>query len=265
MPLATAIAATAMKHARHGDVHPHTALPFVVEHAGGINKEEMQFFRMRRDASDNKLNTRASGLSSWPSKGSSNFFLQSLPLANPKAHALVNAGARIYIRRERIRPTRRDSHGGRSDEFISRACIACRYYAIDSNTYKAFIHQEARGIDAPFKGLRVHSTHKGEETGGKPLSREETTLLSMCAPHLRPLIALSQRFRSCTGTSVLLKTPGAYTRVVVSTWHMPCVMMCSSIIKLARVNAEKTVKSFTQLHKSTHNKQRPQVSAGIKT
>ena len=41
MPLATAIAATAMRHARYGDVHPHTVLPFVVEHAGGINKEGM--------------------------------------------------------------------------------------------------------------------------------------------------------------------------------------------------------------------------------
>ena len=78
MPLATAIAAAAMEHARYGDVHPHTALPFVVEHAGGINKERMQFFRMRRDASDNKLNTRVSGLPSWSSKGISNFFLQSL-------------------------------------------------------------------------------------------------------------------------------------------------------------------------------------------
>ena len=44
------------------------------------------------------------------------------------------------------------------------------------------------------------------------MSREETALLSTCAPHPRPLIALSQRFRSCTGTSVLLKTraPAAY-------------------------------------------------------
>ena len=86
MPLATAIAATAMKHARYGNVHPHTVLPFVVEHAGGINKEGVQFFRMCRDAADNKLNTslRASGLSSWSSKGLSNGFLQSLPLANLK-------------------------------------------------------------------------------------------------------------------------------------------------------------------------------------
>ena len=86
MPLATAIAATAMKHTRYGNVNPHTVLPFVVEHAGGINKEGMQFFWMCRDAADNKLNTRASDLSSWSSKGFSNFFLQSLPvsLANLK-------------------------------------------------------------------------------------------------------------------------------------------------------------------------------------
>ena len=76
MPLATAIASTAMKHSRCRDVHPHTVLPFVVEHAhaGGINKEGMQFFRMCRDAADNKLNTRASDLPSWSSKGSSTFF-----------------------------------------------------------------------------------------------------------------------------------------------------------------------------------------------
>ena len=110
-------------------------------------------------------------------------------------------------------PTRRDSHGGRSDECLSRARIACRHYAINSNPYEPPTRQEARGVDAPFKGVGVHSTHKGEETGGKPVSREETTLLSIRAPYLRPLIALSQRFRSCTGTSVLLKTPGAYTRV----------------------------------------------------
>ena len=126
--------------------------------------------------------------------------------------ALINAGR--GIRRERIRPTRRDSHGGRSDEFISRACIACRHYAIELITYNPLTHQEARGIDASFKGLRVHSTHKGEETGDSPFSREETTLLSMCAPHLRPLIALSQRFRSCTGTSVLSVCPGSYSVVL---------------------------------------------------
>ena len=37
---------------------------------------------MCRDAVDNKLNIRARDLSSWSSKGFSNFSLQSLPLAN---------------------------------------------------------------------------------------------------------------------------------------------------------------------------------------
>ena len=119
------------------------------------------------------------------------------------------------VRRERIRPNHRDSHGGRSGEYISHACIARQHYAIDSNTDKPFMitHQEARGADAAFKGLRAHSTHRGEETGGQPLSREGATLLSMCAPHWRPLMALPRRFCSCTGASVLQKSPGAYTRV----------------------------------------------------
>ena len=65
-------------------MHTHTVLPFVIEHEGGINKEGMQFFRMCRDASDNKLNARASNLSSWSSKKFSNFFLQSLSLGNLK-------------------------------------------------------------------------------------------------------------------------------------------------------------------------------------
>ena len=64
-----------MKHARYGDAHPHTVhvLPVVVGHAGGINKEGMQFFRMCRDAADSKPNARASDLPSQPSKGVSNF------------------------------------------------------------------------------------------------------------------------------------------------------------------------------------------------
>ena len=73
MPLATAIAAAAMNHAGDGNMHLHMVLPFVVEHAGGINKEGIQFFRMCWDATDSKLNARASGLPSWSSKGFSKF------------------------------------------------------------------------------------------------------------------------------------------------------------------------------------------------
>ena len=103
--------------------------------------------------------------------------------------------------------------GGCSDEFISRACIACRHYAIELITYNPLTHQETRGVDASFKGLRVHSTYKGWEIGGNYVSRKEVTLLSIREPYPRPLIALSQRFRSCTGTSVLPKSLGSCTAV----------------------------------------------------
>ena len=60
-----------------------------------------------------------------------------------------------------LMPTWRDSHGGRPDEYLSRACIACRHCAIDWNTYNPLTRQDAQGADAPFKGLRVRSAHKG--------------------------------------------------------------------------------------------------------
>ena len=116
----------------------------------------------------------------------------------------------------RIRPTRRDSHGGRSGDCLSRACIACQHCAVDSSTYKPPTCEEARGVEAPFKSFRVPSTHKGEEPGGGAVSREEVRLRSICASYPRPLIAISQRFRSCTGTSVLSVCPGSYS--VVQRW-----------------------------------------------
>ena len=66
--------------------HPRP-LWFTVEHAGtgGINKEGMlpvvQESCTGMQAAGSELNARASGLSSWSSKGLSSFFLQSLSLA----------------------------------------------------------------------------------------------------------------------------------------------------------------------------------------
>ena len=57
-------------------------LQHILTYAGGISKEGTKFFRRCRDATDNKFNARASDLSSWSRKGFSNFFLQSLSLAN---------------------------------------------------------------------------------------------------------------------------------------------------------------------------------------
>ena len=102
--------------------------------------------------------------------------------------------------------------GGRTDEFTPRACIACRHYAIDWNPYEPPTRQETWGFEASFGCLSVHSTHKGRETRGNCVSREETALLSIREPYPtcnpRPLMALLQRFRSCTGTSVLSNSPG---------------------------------------------------------
>ena len=115
----------------------------------------------------------------------------------------------------RIRPTRRDCHGGRSDECLSCACIACRHYAIDSTAYNynPLTCEEARGVKAPFKSFRVHSAHKGEEVRRKPVSRGEVPRRSIRASYPRPLMALSRQFRSCTGTSVLSVCPGSYSAV----------------------------------------------------
>ena len=97
----------------------------------------------------------------------------------------------------------------------AHSCIAyaCRHYAIDSNTCNPLTCEEARGVEAPFKSCRVHSTHKGEKIGVKSVSREEVTLRSICASYSGPLVALWQRFRSCTGTSVLSVCTGSYSVV----------------------------------------------------
>ena len=71
---------------------------------------------------------------------------------------------------------------------------ACRYKYI----YNSPTCEETRGADAPFKGLRLHSTHKGYETWGGYARRdlEETTRRSICGPYPRPHITLPRRVRS---------------------------------------------------------------------
>ena len=73
--------------------------------------------------------------------------------------------------------------------------------------------QEARGTDASCKGARAHSTYKVKGTGGAYVSRKEAAPLPIREPYPRPLVALSPRFRSCTGTSVLSKSPRYCTAV----------------------------------------------------
>ena len=70
--------------------------------------------------------------------------------------ALINAGR--VIRRARIQPLRWDCHGGCTDGVLPSARMRCRPYVIDPNP-----HGPPREASKP-----PHSTHKGEETRGRP-------------------------------------------------------------------------------------------------
>ena len=85
------------------------------------------------------------------------------------------------------------AHASRGDIMRSIQIPTRQLYAIDSNTYKPLTRQEARGVDASFKGLGAHSMQKGEKTGIGHVSREETVILSILEPYSRPLSVLSQR------------------------------------------------------------------------
>jgi len=78
------IAAAASKLHTYGNVNPHVVLPFVVEHAGALGPEAMEHFRRCRKIAKNKLTNEQDSVSTWSSKGFSNFFLQSISVANLK-------------------------------------------------------------------------------------------------------------------------------------------------------------------------------------
>ena len=114
--------------------------------------------------------------------------------------ALINAGA--GIRRERIRPTRQDSHGAchgvRSDESLSRACIACQHYAIDSNIYNLLSTHlwRSAGRQGPLQKFEcaLHAQMSGNRGKLCESRRENAPLYTRAipkAPH-----AGSWRFRS---------------------------------------------------------------------
>ena len=84
MPCAAAVAAAASKLHAYGHVNPHVVLPFVVEHAGALGKEAMGHFRRCRELVKNQLNSQQDSVSTWSSRGFSNYFLQALSVANLK-------------------------------------------------------------------------------------------------------------------------------------------------------------------------------------
>jgi hypothetical protein len=82
----------------YGDVQPHVVLPFVVEHAGALGKEAMGFFKECRKKVSNELSDRDAARSTWSSWGFSNFYLQSLSVANLKGQGHFFASAAAILR-----------------------------------------------------------------------------------------------------------------------------------------------------------------------
>ena len=87
--------AESRKRAVYGDVAPHVVLPFVVEHAGALGYEAMQHFRRCRRLAVNQLSPQLDEVSTWSSRGFSNYFLASLSVANCKGlgHFFMSAAA----------------------------------------------------------------------------------------------------------------------------------------------------------------------------
>ena len=68
----------------YGDVRPHVLLPFVVESAGAMGKEAYSFFRKCRKRAENQLSPALDAVSTWSSRGFSNFFKQPISVATVK-------------------------------------------------------------------------------------------------------------------------------------------------------------------------------------
>ena len=118
-----------------------------------------------------------------------------------------------------VRPAYAAGFPWRLLEYLSRACIACRHYAIDLNTDKPLTRQEARDADASFKGVRVHSTYKGYKTGGNSVSQKEVTLLSICKPYPRPHIVRGRRSEYFPLTQCHVATRGRLAHPISKPGH----------------------------------------------
>ena len=75
--------AAASKRGLYGNVAPHEMLPFVVESAGALGKEAMQLFQRCRKRAENQLSPQLDEVSTWSSRGFSNFHLQLISVPNP--------------------------------------------------------------------------------------------------------------------------------------------------------------------------------------
>ena len=96
--LAAATAAEASKHDMFGDVGHHQVLPFAVEDGGALGNEAMCFFNKCKVACENRVEGLDVDRQTWTAHGFSNFFFQSLSVANYRGLAHFCRSAAKTIR-----------------------------------------------------------------------------------------------------------------------------------------------------------------------
>ena len=81
----------------YGNVAPDMVLPFVVEHAGALGKEAKELFQRCRKIAVNQLSPHQDEFSTWSSRGFSNYYLQTISVANLKGlgHFFMTTAAPI--------------------------------------------------------------------------------------------------------------------------------------------------------------------------
>ena len=96
-PLLASRGAASRKRGVYGNVAPHVVLHFVVEHAGALGKEAKELFQRCRKIAVNQLSPHLDEVSTWSSRGFSNYYLQTISVANLKGlgHFFVTTAARI--------------------------------------------------------------------------------------------------------------------------------------------------------------------------
>ena len=99
-PLSAAAAAEGSKHDMFGNVGHHQVLPFAVEDGGALGKEAKAFFNKCKAVCGNKLSGLDFEHQTWTAHGFSNFFLQSISVANYRGlgHLFRIAGDEIRSR-----------------------------------------------------------------------------------------------------------------------------------------------------------------------
>ena len=90
LPAAAKAAGVAARGARaaklhcYGAIAPHVVLPFVLEDAGALGKDAIDFVHKCKKKLQNQLPSMTEAELNWSNRGFSNYFFQSLSLANAR-------------------------------------------------------------------------------------------------------------------------------------------------------------------------------------